>query len=351
MTFCVVCGASGFIGKALVDRLAESGFAGQAVSRRRMTNLPLQWTWQPRDVVLRTPVSLSGVSCISPTASGDRDVVLVHLEVKHHAVDPRKAEIAEFQAVNVEGVRHWLNWCDTAEVLRIVYFSTVKAISASSHCQDELADGDPSTLYGQSKREAERLVSDWASRCSKRAALILRPAVVYGPGNQGNMFLLVECLARRRFFLIGRGENVKSLVSLRNLCAATVFLMQRMQPGLEVFNIVDRQTFSFRDISQMIARLMGVRWSERSLPLGLVRGLAWGGDLISRLAGSFPLTTSRLEALTESAHFSCAKLLAKGFCHPQTTEDGLRELIEWYKNRDQASTSAAFAVQSISAKS
>jgi nucleoside-diphosphate-sugar epimerase len=70
------------------------------------------------------------------------------------------------------------------------------------------------------------------------------------------------------------------------------------------------------------------------LPLPVARGIARFGDAFLRVTGkNFPLTSSRLEALLETTHFSCEKLLATGFRHPQSTEEGIGEMVAWYKSR------------------
>jgi GlcNAc-P-P-Und epimerase len=213
-----------------------------------------------------------------------------------------------------------------------------------------------------SKWQAEQLVREWAAEDLERSALILRPAVVYGPGNTANLFSMVDALARGRFCLVGRNDNIKSLVSLKNLCAAVVHLSPQMKPGVEVYNLVDEQSYSVRELASMMARLLGVKWNgssedggqrtegrgrwtedglrssvfrlPRSLPLPVAKGIAWFGDAFTRLTGkSFPLTTSRLEALLETTHFSCEKLLATGFRHPQSTEEGIGEMVRWYRGR------------------
>ena len=98
---------------------------------------------------------------------------------------------------------------------------------------------------------------EWAAADVCRAALILRPAVVYGPGNTANLFALVDAIARGRFFLAGSNDNRKSLVAVQNVVAAVEHLAARMQPGVELFYLVDRESFSVREIAGMVARALG----------------------------------------------------------------------------------------------
>jgi len=321
----LVTGASGYIGSALIPELAEAGHSGVAVSRKPMSKLPPDWLWRNRAAVLE----VSSQARVIPQAVD----AVIHLEVKQHVYDPTRSDLAEFEAVNVEGVKHWLDWCDSHRVSRFILFSSIKAVADSEECRDENADGEPATAYGMSKARGESLVRKWAQASHGRAALVLRLAVVYGPGNEANMFSLVEAIDRGRFFLIGRNDNVKSLVAMRNLLAAVTHLIERMQPGLQIYNITDRHSYSVCQLAVMIAKVLGRDGTLRTLPLPFAQALAFFGDAVVRITGiRFPLTRSRLKALLESTHFSCEKLIKTGFRHPQTTEQGLSEMIKWYRN-------------------
>ena len=316
----LLTGASGFIGRNFVREFSQSGIQGLASSRTPLIDLPPLWTHRYRDEILAGAPQESRL-----------DLVL-HLEVKQHAQNPTAADLADFQAVNVEGTRQWLDWCRRHGVKRFVYFSSIKAVGESSQCQDETARGLPSTSYGESKRAAETLVREWAAEDSGHSAFILRPAVVYGPGNQANMYSFVKAIDAGRFFLVGANDNIKSLISSQNLIAATLHLLGRMNPGVEVYNMVDQESYTVSQLGEMIAGLLGKRWKARALPLAFAKTIALVGDLGTRVTHqSFPLTSARLSALLETTHFSCQKLRNTGFVHPQTTKEGLAEMVEWYR--------------------
>lgn len=256
----------------------------------------------------------------------------VHLEVKQHVPNPTARDREQFRRVNIEGTADWLRWCTRAGVRRFVYFSTIKAVGDAEFAQDETAATEPASPYGQSKRDAERLVSEWVQASPERSALVLRPAVVYGPGNTANVMAMVRAIDRGRFFLAGANTNVKSLVSVRNLCAAVSFLMSRMVPGVHICNIVDRESLPVRELAFMVARLLG-KPRPRTLPLPLLRAAARVGDLATVLGGrEMPLTTRRLQALVETSFFSGQKLANAGFVQPESTEAGLADMIGWYRN-------------------
>ena len=253
----VVTGSSGFLGAHLICGLGEEGYSGLAVKRTAGSKaLPDGWVWSERASVL-------AASQLDITAD-----TLVHLEVKQHVVNLTASALAEFQSVNVEGTQTWLDWCTRHGVGRFVYFSSIKAVrQAPCEATDESAVGPPSSMYGASKWAAEERVRAWVVANPHRSALILRPAVIYGPGSTANIAAMVKGIRRKRFFLVGRNDNVKSLVGVRNVVAAVTYLLPRMQTGrCEVFNLVDAQNLTVREIDAAIRRQLGRLGNSPSLP-------------------------------------------------------------------------------------
>ena len=317
MTHILVTGARGFVGRGLVPFLTAQGFGGTATGREPPTGLPAGWRGLPRGDVLGGNAKTEPVDAV------------VHLEVKQHVPRPTAADEAAFQQVNVAGTGEWLEWATRQGVRRFVFVSTIKAVASAAAPQTEAAPLAPNTPYGRSKAAAERLVADWAAADSARQAVILRPAPVYGPGNEANLAAFVRQIVAGRPCLIGRGDTRKSVVSRTNLAAAIAFATTHGSPGCEVFNVSDRETFSLAELAALIASLAAAP-PPRSIPAPLATLAAPVGDVIEMLSGrDFPLTTARLRAIRETSVFPCDKLLAAGFEHPQSTRDGLAEMLAW----------------------
>ncbi len=319
----LVTGSSGFVGEALVRALAAQGMLGIAVSRREQTELPAEWRWIDRE------------RCLQGRISGpETPDWVIHLEVKHHVPNPGPADLAEFEAVNCAGTQRWLEWCAARGVKRFVYFSSIKAVGDAPSVQDEAASSEPNTPYGMSKRRGENCVRQWAEADRSRIALILRPAVIYGPGSTANIASMIRAIDRGYFFLVGRNDNVKSLVSLANVVAAVTHLVGRDGDGVNVYNLVDPESYPVRTIAAMIARQLRLDGKVRTLPSGLAVVAANISEAMRKLTGrGLPLSRVRLKALTETTHFSGARLLSTGFRHPQSTEAGLAEMIAWYRTQ------------------
>jgi UDP-glucose 4-epimerase len=316
----LITGSSGFVGRHLAAELARCGHGGICVARRPILT-PAGWTSARREDVL---------TGANPRLTHWPDCVL-HLEVKQHVASPSAADIAEFTTVNVDGTQAWLDWAARHRVPRFVYFSTIKAVRPSPDGPTfESAAGPGLTPYGASKWAAEERVRGWAAGDPSRSCLIVRPAVIYGPGNEGNMAAMVSAIRRGRFFLVGAGNNIKSLVSVRNVAAAIAHLIDRMQAGVvQTYNLVDWESRNVRELDGIIRGLLGRRGNSATLPPGVASALARSGDLFVRLGvRSFPLTSSRLAALLETTNFSGDRLVESGFAHPETTLQGLTEMVK-----------------------
>lgn len=316
----LVTGASGFVGRGLLDWLAARGHTGVATGRTPPACHPIGWIAARRDAFL-----------IDGREAGPFDA-LVHMEVKQHVPRPTPADVAAFRRGNVVGTGDWLAWAGRQGVGRVVFTSSVKAVPAHDCPEAVGVAGDPGSDYGRSKADAERLVQDWIAAAPGRSAVILRPAPVYGPGNEANLAAFVRQILRGRPCLVGRGDTRKSVVSRTNLAAAIEFAAASCGKGpgwdgLQVFNVSDRETHSLAELAGMVATIAAVP-PPRRIPASLAGCLALVGDVVTAVSGrEFPLTSARLRAIRETSVFPCDKLVAAGFRHPQSTREGLAELV------------------------
>jgi nucleoside-diphosphate-sugar epimerase len=317
----LVTGARGFVGRGLLPWLAGQGFSGIATGSEPPRDLPEGWQGAARGDVLGGRQDVGSVDAV------------VHLEVRQHVPRPTAADEAEFARINVGGTRDWLDWATARGLRRFVFVSTIKAVASGDGPRLESAPLTPNTPYGRSKAAAEGLVREWAAASPAREAVILRPAPVYGPGNEANLAAFVRQVLTGKPCLIGGGDTQKSIVSRTNLAAAIAFAAKTARPGCEVFNVSDRETLSLRELANLVATLAHAP-PPRSIPGPLAALVAPVGNAFEVLTGrEFPLTTSRLRSIRETSIFPCDKLVAAGYVHPQSTREGLAEMLAWLTSR------------------
>lgn len=318
----IVTGATGYVGRALVPHLSRLGYTGVAVGRKTAFALPQGWSYAERDQIL---------------TRGEAGDWLVHLEVKQHVLAPTEKDLREFEEVNVLGTIQWLEWCSRFDVRKFLYFSSIKAVNPEFETApaDESATGPGDTPYGKSKWAAEEAVRKWAGRDSKQRGVIVRPAVIYGPRNKANVSAMVKAIDKQRFFLPDGGKNIKSLVSIGNVVAAVAHFLGKSSEACETYNLVDSRSYTVREFSSLIAGALGKNYTPASIPAALLVLPAFFGDIAARIGLGFPLTSSRLKALTEQTWFTGAKLERSGFHPPESTELAVSMLIEWYRSSSQ----------------
>lgn len=239
----------------------------------------------------------------------------------------------EYVRDNVTATRSLIEAGADAGVRRWLHYSSVGVLGPSETPLDDTAPIAPRGIYGETKAEAERLFDQLGAGDPSLEITVIRPSAVYGPGNPDNtnVYRLIDAIYRRRFLMIGPGDNTKTVSYLPNLVAATVFLIERSSPGVSKYIYVDSPALTTRDLVEQIHSSLGRRAPRWSLPLPLARSLAFPSDLIARFVGvDLPITSARIQKFCRSTYFDRSALDDTGFSPPHSPEEALRATVEWY---------------------
>jgi GlcNAc-P-P-Und epimerase len=309
----LVIGGSGFIGTRLIGELIGHGHEVANLDRRESASYPERTTLG--DVRSQAAVD---------AASRGREVI-INLAAEHRD-DVRPVSL--YESVNLGGARVVAQAATTNGVSRIVFTSTVAVYGLGKTMPAETCATEPFNEYGRTKLAAEAVLTAWARADPSRALAIVRPTVVFGEGNRGNVYTLIKQMASRQFVMIGDGQNRKSLAYVGNLCA---FLAGRVSitPGIEITNYADKPDLTVR---QLVTAVRGRLGGRPLLPFALPRwsGLAIGYcfDALARISGrSLPISAVRVRKFCAETSIGTERLQASGFQATFGLDDALERTI------------------------
>ena len=178
---------------------------------------------------------------------------------------------------------------------------------------------EPKTHYGIAKQMAEQYILSQALPEGKRV-YILRPCMIHGPGNKGNLNLLYQLVAKGLPWPLGAFENQRSFLSIENLCFVIKELLENDGIPSGVYNVADDASLSTNELIQLLGESLGKSVKIWNLSQNLISSLAKIGDVLP-----LPLNSERLQKLTESYVVSNQKIVqAIGKPLPKSSADGLR---------------------------
>lgn len=315
-----VTGATGFIGRHLVEELREGGYLVRGLARHPPAGrVGVEWS------------SIADVTDRESIRRGMESVdAVVHLASRVHVMretDPNP--LRAFRETNVHGTRVVLEEAVGAGAGTFVFVSSIKAVAEESRSPlTEDVEPGPEDPYGISKLEAEDLALELGE--GKLRVVILRPPMVYGPGMKGNMLRLFSAVDRGIPLPLGWIENRRSLVYVGNVVAAIRSLLEHPSASGRFF-VSDGHDLSTPQLVREIGVALGREPRLWTLPRALVdTGLTLGRALSvlpgvpdpapihRRLAGSLRVSMDRLRREVE-------------FEPPFEVHEGLRRTAEWYR--------------------
>ena len=309
-----VIGGSGFIGGRLIKRLSAEHRVLN-IDRVQRDDLPCE------SVVgdVRSPASfasqLAGYDLIILLAAEHRDDV---------------SPVSLYYDVNVEGMRNVLAAMDEHGITRLVFTSTVAVYGIDRESPPGETDAlAPFNDYGVSKMQAEALLNAWQAKDSARSALVLRPTVLFGEGNRGNVYNLLNMVHSGKFLMIGNGKNRKSMAYVGNFVAFLQHSIRSGFQGLEVFNFVDTPDMNMNTLVAQIYAFKGKPAPRIRLPyfIGITAG--YFCDVLSKLVRKpLPVSSTRVRKFCASTEINATKMLATGFVAPIKLEDSIANTLK-----------------------
>ena len=186
----------------------------------------------------------------------DKDTTAVVLLAAEHRDDVSPTSL--YYQVNVEGTRNVLSAIDSLGIKHVIFTSSVAIYGLNKNNPDEKHPADPFNHYGKSKWQAEEFLSKWYNQDPENRSLtIVRPTVIFGERNRGNVYNLLKQIASGKFMLIGKGTNKKSMAYVGNIAAFLKYNIELGQSGYRVYNYIDKPDLEMNELVFISERKTG----------------------------------------------------------------------------------------------
>ncbi len=236
-----------------------------------------------------------------------------------------------YYEVNVEGTRNVLDAMDKNGIKNIIFTSSVAVYGLNKKNPVESSSVDPFNHYGKSKWQAEEILREWYRKESENRALtIIRPTVIFGEQNRGNVYNLLNQISRGNFLMVGNGTNKKSMAYVGNIVAFIKNCLETQKPGYRLFNYVDKPDLCMNELVQQVERSLSKELLSFRLPywLGYMGGLSF--DLLTKVTGkNFSISAIRVKKFCATTQFDATLAHNSGFKAPVTLEEGLNRTIQF----------------------
>ncbi len=309
-------GGAGFIGSRLRARLERRGVALRVIDRKP----------DPGGIPEYACLDIRDASALCAAVQGC--TTIINLAAEHRDdVFPRRL----YDEVNVQGARNVCAAAVEAGIAQLVFTSSVAVYGAAPPDTDESGPPHPFNEYGRTKLEAEQVYRGWLQDDpSRRSLAIVRPTVVFGEKNRGNVYNLLRQVAGEWCIIIGNGRNRKSMAYVENVAAYLEHCLG-FGPGEHLFNYIDKPDFDMSALVSAVRSIMGRRES-RVIRLPRWFGSAVGSlfDLASAVTGKrFPISALRVRKFCMETSFASSVAAKTAFRAPVPLRVGLENTVRY----------------------
>lgn len=329
MNCAVIFGGTGFIGTFFADHLLATGsfskvylfdkellgdknsiYRKSLIQELHQTEVIIgdvrqEITWQPEEKV----------ELIANFAA-------VHREPGH--------EDFEYYETNLLGAENVCAWAERVGCKNVIFTSSISPYGPSEQQKDERTLPVPTTAYGGSKLAAEKIHQTWLSAdVAQRHLVIVRPGVVFGAGEGGNVSRLIKAVIKRYFFYMGNRETRKAGTYVKELCAAMCWVLRfQKEQGLHfsLFNMSMNPGPSIEDYVKAVCKVAGIQRAVPAVPYPLILSAAYVIELIARPLGiKHPFSPVRIRKLVRSNNILPNFLVENGYPYQYNLESAFAD--------------------------
>lgn len=311
-------GGSGFVGTRLIELLKED-----STNYSKIKNIDLlQSHFHPEVTEIG---DVREQACMDEKLQ-DTDCVI--LLAAQHRDDVHPTSL--YYETNVGGMEKTLKAMEKNKVKRIIFYSSVAVYGLNKKNPNEEHPADPFNHYGKSKWQAEIVLQEWYKTHPDWNINIIRPTVIFGERNRGNVYNLLKQIASGKFLMVGNGNNKKSMAYVGNIVAFTKFLMENKTTGYNVYNYIDKPDFNMNELVGHVSKVLNKHIPTTHFPywLGMLGG--YGFDLLAKITGKkLTVSSVRVKKFCATTEFDATKVKETGFKAPYTLGEGLARTLEF----------------------
>lgn len=309
----LITGINGFVGTNLTNRWSGShAIYGLDIHQSEKEGVERTFSWDELGKI--PPVD-----------------AIVHLAGKAHDTK-NMSEAAEYFAINTGLTQKIFDYFLESNAKKFIFFSSVKAAADSvpgDVLTEEVAPA-PVGPYGESKIRAEEYIRAKMQepRAKTKDIYILRPSMIHGPGNKGNLNLLYNVVSKGIPWPLGAFDNRRSFCSIDNIAFVVEQLIVRDDIPSGIYQVCDDEPLSTNELIRLINESLGKKTLIWKLPKGLMNAVASVGGALK-----LPLNKERLRKLTENYVVSNEKIKrALGIKKmPVSAQEGIKKTLESFK--------------------
>ncbi len=235
----------------------------------------------------------------------------------------------EYFETNLRGAENVCAWASSVGCNRMVFTSSISPYGPSEDVKCEDSTPVPETPYGSSKLAAEKIHQGWQAACAQRKLLILRPGVVFGPGEGGNVTRLVRSLIKGYFVYVGNRKTRKAGGYVKELAYTAQFGLEHQDRTMEPFTLLNfsmNPTPALEEFVLAIQTVGGIRRSPLSIPRSLLVGVSFPIDAVAKSFGiRQPISPVRVRKLFRSTSVDPKRLRELGYQWKYTLEEAFAD--------------------------
>lgn len=272
-------GGSGYIGQYIITRFLElNKFEAYIIYD---LNPPQYFKELPDNIIfikcdVKNPIP-EFVEKVDGVASWIFNLAAIHREPGHEA--------HEYFDTNINGAKNINAFAEKTGVLNIFFTSSIAPYGKSLEVSTEDSTPNPVTPYGISKLEAEQIHKNWRNSSPNKRLIIVRPSVIYGPNDAGNIYRTIKALKKGVFVLPNGGNVIKAYGYVYGLVDSILFTLEKLD-GEIVYNYAEYPLLNLKEMTLEIKNELHYTKPTLSLPVEVLTSIASGIQMISKMTGN-----------------------------------------------------------------